>query len=409
MINLLRQWGYFFKCIFVRFFRDGCIYRSSALTFTSLLAMVPLMLVSVSILSAFPVFKSLGETVQNFVFANFVPSAGEVVKTYLHQFVQQASQLSLVGILFLLVTAVLLLFTIEQSFNAIWRVRKHRKGVAAFMMYWAVLTLSPILIGASFDVSTYLLSLPLISDTAQHLGFGKLLLTSTPYILAVITFTILYVAIPNCYVPLRYGFIGGVVAAILFECAKYGFTAYIKFFPTYELVYGALASIPLFLLWLYVSWLIILFGAELTYGLTFHRALRTDTRLHAFAHSFRWLAYLWQAQTDGRGLSLRQLVNQDLTNYDVAPDEQMEMLLKCHLVQHTNGSKYVLCRDLSALSLRELYKILPWKLPELDDLQQDNPWDKKLAQALTPLQSNMADELGMTVVDVFQQDGGKTT
>lgn len=238
----------FFTTLLKRFFNDGCMYRASALTLTSLLALVPLMLVSVSVLAAFPVFAKWGNGVQDFIFANFIPASGQIVQQYLISFVKQAGQLSIIGFIVLLVTAVLMLFNIEQAFNVIWRVETRRKGLFAFLLYWAILTLSPLLMGFSFALSSYIMSLPFIADAAITLGLVKWILIALPFLLAVFAFMILYIAIPNCRVPFKHGLTSAVIAAVLFELAKYGFTIYIRSFHTYEILYGALAAIPMFFL-----------------------------------------------------------------------------------------------------------------------------------------------------------------
>jgi len=301
MKKQLKAWSRFVVYVTRRFIDDGCVYTASALTFTSLLSIVPLMSLSFTVLSAFPVFGEFAMQIEDFLFKHFVAASGEVIHEYLQSFVQQASQLSVIGLTFLFVTAVLLLFTIEQALNKIWRVRAKRKGIAAFLLYWAVLTLSPILLGASMAVSSYVFSLPFIAGTAESIGLSKtLVLTYAPFLLSAFGFTLLYVAIPNCFVSLWHGLVGGFFAAFLFEVAKYGFTFYITNFPTYELLYGALATIPIFFIWMYVSWIIILLGAEVAQACSANYDRRPGTKLDGFTQAYRWLGHLWQAQKEGK-------------------------------------------------------------------------------------------------------------
>ena len=255
--------GYGF-CLLVyrRFVEDGCAHRAAALAYTSLLSLVPLLTVSFAVLAAFPVYQNVGDKIQDFIFQNFVVSSANVVQQHIQAFMTKATQLSATGSFFLLVTAILLIFNIEQAFNSIWRVKHRRKGVSAFLSYWAVLTLMPILIGVGFAVTSYLASVPFITGAAESLGLKKPLLAMLPYLLTLFAFTLLYITVPNCKVRIRYAFVGGLLATLLFELAKAGFAAYITHFPTYKLLYGALAALPIFLVWVYVSWLIILFGAE---------------------------------------------------------------------------------------------------------------------------------------------------
>lgn len=246
---------------FQQFVLDNCLMRAAALAFTSLLSIVPLMTVSFTIMTAFPIFKQLGVVIQNFIFQNFVATSAQVVQGYLQQFAGQAANLSATGLVFLVITAVLMIFNMEKAFNAIWRVKRSRKGVPAFMMYWSLLTFIPILLGIGFAISSYLFSLPFIEGTTRILGLREPILRIFPYWLTFVAFSVLYITLPNCKVFVRHAVVGGAVATILFELAKYAFGLYVLNFPTYELLYGTLSAIPIFLLWVYLSWLIILFGA----------------------------------------------------------------------------------------------------------------------------------------------------
>jgi len=251
----------FLQQVATQFLEDNCPIRAAALAFTSLLSIVPLMTVSFTVMTAFPLFKQLGLQLQNFVFENFVAASAQVVQSHLQQFASQAMNLSATGMIFLVVTAVLMVFNMEQAFNVIWRVNRSRKGIPAFMMYWGLITFLPILIGIGFAISSYLFSLPFIEGTAESLGLRKPILAYFPLLLTFIAFTVLYITLPNTKIMIRHAALGGFIATILFEIAKYSFGIYVLNFPTYELLYGTLAAIPIFLVWIYLSWLIILFGA----------------------------------------------------------------------------------------------------------------------------------------------------
>ncbi len=261
MAHSIKRWFAFIRILIHRFNESGCTYRAAALTFTSLLSLVPLMTVSLGILAAFPEFRHFGQAIQDFIFANFVATSGQVIQNYLQTFVEHAAQLSSIGLFFLLITAISMMFTLERTLNAIWRVKTGRPWISAILLYWTMLTLSPILIGVGFAVSSYVTSLSFVTTAAKTLGLTKPLLSIMPFFLSLIAFTLLYIAVPNCQVPLRYGFYGALTASISFEIAKFLFTLYVTHFPTYEFLYGALAAIPIFLLWVYVCWLLTLAGA----------------------------------------------------------------------------------------------------------------------------------------------------
>lgn len=244
-----------------QFIDDHCLSKAAALAYTSLLALVPLMTVSLSILAAFPVFQDVSAEIQNFVFANFVSGSAGVVQEHIKQFTEAAMHLSVTGLVFLVIAAVMMIFNMEIDFNAIWRVEKRRSGISAFLMYWAVLTLLPILFAIGIAISTYLGSLSFVTGTAEALRIKQPLLELSPYLLTWVCFTILYIALPNCRVLVRHALLGGFVATVLFEMAKRGFAYYISHFPTYQLLYGALAAIPIFFMWVYLSWVVVLIGA----------------------------------------------------------------------------------------------------------------------------------------------------
>lgn len=394
----------YFVFLIRRFVEDDCTYRASALTFTSLLAIVPLMSVTFTILSAFPVFKKLVFPVQDFIFDNFIPAAGKVVQGYLQGFAESASKLSVVGMMFLLVTAILMMFTIERAMNQIWRVRLQRKGVSAFLLYWAVLSLAPVLMGLSFAASSYLISLPLLSGTVASFGINKhWLLQLTPFALTVVTLTFLYVAVPNCKVRFWHGFVGALFSAILFESAKFGFAYYLSRFHTYQLLYGAFATVPLFFLWVYWVWVIVLFGAEVSHAFSAHYDRRLGEKIDGFTHAFRWLGHLWQAQQQGRELSIQQLIASDPYNYQVEPDEQLLQLIKSRLIQSTSSGGFILSRDLSTLSLTELHDLLPWQFPRVANLQRlPGAWEKSLASMLSGIETAQRLPLQQPVAHFYQ-------
>lgn len=179
-----------------RFVTDKAPNSAAALTYTTLFAVVPMMTVMFSMLSLIPAFHGMGESIQTFIFRNFVPSAGEAVETYLKSFTTQARHLTWVGVVFLAVTAFTMLVTIEKAFNEIWRVRQPRRGVGRFLLYWAILSLGPLLLGAGFAVTTYITSLSLLHGPDALPG-AETLLGLMPLAFSVAAFTLLYSAVPN--------------------------------------------------------------------------------------------------------------------------------------------------------------------------------------------------------------------
>jgi len=363
MLYSIKNWLHFIKTLMQRFNEVGGNYRAAALTFTSLLSLVPLMTVSFGILAAFPEFRRFGQSSQDFIFSNFVATSGEVIQTYLQTFVQHAAQLSAISLFFLLFASISMMFTLEQTLNVIWRVRTARGWISALLLYWTMLTLSPILIGVGFALTSYLASFAFLTTTAQTLGLTKPILAITPFLLSVMAFSLLYIAVPNCKVPFRYGFIGAITAAVLFEIAKYLFTFYVTHFPTYEFLYGALAAIPIFLLWIYVCWLITLAGAVVSNTLfTYHD--HRSKQIDPFTQAVCWLGHFWRAQQAGNALSLSDILALEHDQQPaIPPEEQLHALIKAKLVHPTHAGSYLLSRDFATYTLADLLQVLPWPLP----------------------------------------------
>ena len=195
-----------------------------------------------------------------------MPAAGDVVQEYLTGFISNASKMSAVAVSFLFVVAFLLISAIDRTFNRIWQVSKQRRTITSLAMYWMVLTLGPVLVGASIALTSYFVSLVSLGGY-DVLGLFDLLLRALPLLSSIIAFVIFYMAVPHKAVPFKFALSGAFIAALLFELAKKLFAMYLTAFPSYQVIYGALAAIPILFLWIYVSWLIVLIGALITVSL----------------------------------------------------------------------------------------------------------------------------------------------
>jgi membrane protein len=243
-----------------RFDEERCLQIGSSLTFTALLAIVPIITVALTMMSAFPVFRELMLNIETFLVANMLPESAESIAAYAEKFAENAARLTAVGILFLFVTAMIVLNTIDRAFNQIWRVPRPRTTIQRVFIYWAILTVGPVLIGASLSLTSWLVSqsLGLVKDLPLA---GEALLKVVPIGLTGLAFSLLYFAMPNRRVLVRDALSGGFLAALAFEWMKHGFALYIAHFPTHTVIYGAFASVPIFLLWIYLSWIVVLGGA----------------------------------------------------------------------------------------------------------------------------------------------------
>lgn len=376
------------------FLQDDCRQHAAALTFTTLFAVVPMMTVIFTALASFPSLKHVSGDIQAFLFENLVPSSGATVQAHLAEFAQQASQLTIAGIIILMVTAIMMLVTIERAFNQIWQVRAARAGTASFLRYWAVLSLGPLLLGAGFILSSYLMSLRVFSDTANLVGTVAPGLALVPFLFTALGFTLLYTTVPNCRVPFRAGLLSGLVAAALFELAKRGFGMFVTSFSSYELVYGAFAAFPVFLLWIYLSWMIILFGVELSRGLVLQERVEAGHR-HPVLTLLSLLAFLQRRHIDGEGIrevdAMRVVGRQQEADWA----EFSRLLYRLRLIRTTREGELVLARDLSQLDFLTLYRQLPWPLPTAADMAAYPPesWLAGLQALLAPLEQGMDDTL----------------
>lgn len=237
---------------------------AGSLTFTSVLSIVPLFAVAFALFTAFPIFNSFRDALQGFLLQHLMPDAvNSQIFRYLNQFAAKAKSLTAFGLVGLLITSVATLMTIESAFNVIWRVPRPRPIAQRVLIYWSLLTLGPLLFGVSLSISSYIFtqSMSLVSTLPPAVAS---LLSLIPPALTSVAFMLMYLYMPNCKVDWRDALAGGVVAAVAFDLTKRGFGLYIRQFPTYTAVYGAFAAFPIFLIWIYLSWLVALVGATIT-------------------------------------------------------------------------------------------------------------------------------------------------
>ncbi len=263
MVHFIKQCWRFCRLYLLRCQHDQIGMIGGYLAYISILSLVPLVAVAFSVLNAFPMFASLRADIEAFVYANIVPSRGEEIQTYINSFVSNIGQMTTVGVMFLVVVALMLIHNIDKTLNKIWRVKKRPRLVISLSIYWMILTLGPILLGSSIALTSYLASLTHLADNYTP-GLSTTLLSLSPYLISLLAFFLLYQVVPNVKVRWQYAFWGGLLACVLFEMLKLGFALYIQHFPSYQAIYGALALVPILFVWIYLCWLVVLIGAELT-------------------------------------------------------------------------------------------------------------------------------------------------
>ncbi|HET7930224.1 MAG TPA: YihY family inner membrane protein [Rhodanobacteraceae bacterium] len=412
----------FAKFLWRQFRDDRCFEAAGTLSFTSLFAIVPLLAAMFAMLSVFPVFAELRDRLSNFIFHNFVPAAGETVQGYLLLFAGNASRLTVAGVLVLLVSALLMMASIEERFNRIWRVPVRRKGGARFLLYWAALSLGPLLVVAGVAASSWMLAQPLLHGAVEQGVFGLRLVGMVPFAATLLAMFLMYVLIPNCRVRWRHALIGALLAALLFELARKGFGLYVHHVASYREIYGALAAIPIFLIWIYLSWVIVLLGATLTAALNGFEYRHKDELLPPrceFIGLLRVLQHFVIAQREGRGLTEAAISQRERFLRGEMLQRYLDDLQGAGLVRRTEAREWVLARDLDGVTLADLLASGDYRLPadavSLQRAAAGLPQEARVAlqRAEAGLRESLAVSLRSVFVaqdsDVLQTNSGKSS
>jgi len=411
-INSIKQivlWLFYFSRYSVRqFYQQRGLQIASSLAYTTLLSLVPLVTVAFVFMENLPMFQDVGTTIQEFVFENFIPSFGNTIWAYLNKFSQQASQLTITGIAILIVIAMMLMSTIDGALNTIWHVRDRRSALARFPVYWAVITLGPLLVGVGIFSTSYLLSTSLLTevDVSYGLDLKRRLLSCLPFLTTSSAFTLIYILVPNCYVARANAIMGGVFAAIAFELAKYGFGIYVKNMTAYETLYGAVAVIPVFLIWLYLSWVVVILGAHVSFCLSAFRFEREQTGVRdpdwTFVDAYRLVAALRLAQKAGESLHVSRLKKYAVNIPQHHVSEIMWLLEEERWAQKDSGNGWLLSRNLSELSVLDLSKIIPKRLPFGRAATKKDRWSEQLDKLLERHQNSLQEDLGKPIEELLQ-------
>lgn len=359
----------FAQFVWRRFLDDKCFEAAGALSYVSVFALVPLSTVALGIIAAFPLFKQWSSLLTDFIFANFLPAAGSVVQTYITGFAENAEKLTTIGVIALLVSALLLMSSVESQFNRIWRVPPRRSRLARLVVYWAVLTVGPLLLAASLGATNYLFNLPTRSEV---LGFMAWMAGSLPVIVTWITLTLGYLVIPNAVYRPQHAATGALVATVLFQAVKHAFAAYLAT-ANFEQVYGALATIPIFLVWLFLTWSVILLGASLAASLSAFRfqprALRIPHGLE-FAMLLRVLRHVAQAAARGAPLDRTRILLREPGLTDEQLDRFLQLLRDHQVIQQNESCGWLLLRDPSAVPVAELFEAGDFRLPNEAEIKR---------------------------------------
>ena len=391
-----------------RYQDDRCSEIAAALVYMSLFALVPLLTLVYSISTAIPTATDIQAQLQQFLVDNLLPEASQDVANYLTSFSEQAKNLTGVGIAILATTAVLMLRNVERAFNNIWRNRENRNVVSSVLLYWAVLSLAPILIGLGIGIKAYLFAAAHAVEGIDVLGVSSALLSLLPFVLGILGVTALYMAVPNCAVPFRHAIFGGLFVAVTFTAAKALFTAAIAN-SSYALIYGAFAAVPIFLLWLYITWTIILLGAIVVHSQASYQTAAQAQR-PVLLKALDVLYLLWRAQLKGYTLGeLQILSDRDVIGDGLDSDSWRHIrdsLMAANLITQTLQGHYILSRDLHHVRLIEIKALINQELEVPVTLAVCKPWQIRANALLSEQRQVQSEILSISLQELFSTAEG---
>ena len=395
-------------CIYLggRFWKDRNFSAAASLSYTTLLAVVPLAAIGFSILAAFPVFDRIRADLLSFVFKIFLPQNVEAVRGQFDLFLRNTRELTALGTVALAVTAVILLDTVDTWFNRIWRQPEVRPLVQRMTMYWAVLTVTPLLAGGSIALSTFLFAQANLGAVEGGWIESTAVLWLPPALLFV-SFAVSYMVIPYRKVRLVYAALGALVAVLLYDGLKWGFTLYFRAFPSYETLYGALSFIPLLLVWMYLVWCATLFGAQAAAALPEWLALQrhgppSETRTtRRLAQALVILHGLYRAGETGRPVDTETLL-EPLPDSAELLEPLLEQLEALHYIARSNEDAWILSRDPAALSVYEIARDLGITIrPGLGGLHETGAWTGRLDSLIARAETAQQGVLDISLRDLF--------
>jgi membrane protein len=389
-----------------RFLDDNCLQSAGALSFTTIFALVPLTATVLGVVSMFPVSQQWGDQLTAFIFSNFVPQAAHAVADYLHDFASSARLMTGLGAAGVLLSSLLMMWSIEDAFNRIWRVVVPRRPLARFGIYWVALTLGPLLSVLSLAISSYFFSLPFLAGAEQRVML-KYVLGLTPVLMELTAFTAAYSFIPNRRVGLRFAFAGGVLATLLFELAKFTIAFYLTR-ASYQQIYGALAMIPILMFWIWISWLVILLGATLAASLSAFRYQPASLRLppgYEIYALLRLLGRFLEARGRGRGVHSEELHQLEPMLTDDLQQRLLGALCGIDVIQRNAAGEWLLSRDLDQVPMSELYEAAGLRVPIGDAALpcSEDALGRDAKTALDALRLPLREELKHDVGSIFRK------
>ena len=401
--------GTFFRFLSRNVLDDRLFEAAGALSFTTVFALVPLSMVVFGVLSAFPMFQEWSRKLSTYIFANFVPSSARAVEASLQTFADNAEKLTTVGVVALVVSLLITLTSVETTFNRIWRVKAPRPKFSRFLVYWTVLTLGAMVAAASLALSTRLFALEMF-ETRPGRALEDLMLRLAPLAIELAAFTMLYRVVPHRTVHWRHAFAGAVLAVLLFELVKGGLGLFFGTFRSYESIYGTVAFVPIFLLWVFLGWVAVLLGASFGSSISAFRYQPVAMRLpegYELYGILRMLGRFTEAREKGEGLHSDDIERQEPMLTDALVQQLLAQLEEIKLLTRAETGEWLLARDLEDLSLAELYEACQLRIPVAEARLpcRDDALGQASVAALDELRVPLRDLLKRRVASIYESRG----
>ena len=390
--------GSFGRFVLKRFLGDRLFEAAGALSYTTVFALVPLSMVVFGVLSAFPVFNQWSESLTTYIFANFVPSAARAVSGYLTDFSANTSKLTAAGALALIVSLLVTLTSVEAKFSR-------------FLVYWTVLTLGALVAATSLALLTRFFALA-IFETVPGRWLEALMLRATPMAIELLAFAAIFKVVPHRTVKWRHAFAGAALSVFLFECVKSGLALYLGSFDSYQKIYGAIAFVPILMLWIFLGWTSILFGASFASSMSAFRYQPVALRLpHGYElyGLLRMLGRFHHARAAGKGLHSDEIQHLEPILTDSLIQELLGKMAAINVVSRAETGEWLLARDLDDVTLAELYEAAHLRVPvaEVHLPHRDDALGVAVMDVINGLRMPLRDLLKQRVSCVYERIPGE--
>ncbi len=390
--------------------QHAILETASSLSFSTIFALIPALALLLAAVAAYPGLSALRGRMEQFLLSNLMPETGLHVGVAIAGFVRAAGELTAVGIVGLIAAALVLLVSIESAFNKIFRVARHRRLAIRLLVFWTLMTIGPLFLGLGFSLFGIFAALPLFGAPEEATNFDIVLGSVAPAVLGWIVLTVLYAIVPNRRVFLKDAMVGALLAAGLLTFVRYTFAFYVLTMTAYQAIYGAMAAIPIFLVWVFVVWVVVLAGAVVTASLPDWRHERSGAVIGPAGRLMTALSILerlGRAARDGSGLTTARLAR-NISAPDIIFAAVLTELRNTRFVVMTEAGEWVLARDLDRTPLADLVHCFGFGLsfglgmveaPEFDDSDTGRRVAAALRQAAESEQRALSITLGRLMQD----------